>query len=318
MPAFTATAPGKIILFGEHAVVYGRPAIAAPVFQVEARAVVRADPRSAPGTVHLRAAEISLDADLEKLPESQPLAAAVHGALMALKITRPPACSIRVTSTIPRAAGLGSGAAVTVAVLRAFSAFLGRPFPDEIVCSLAFEVEKLHHGTPSGIDNTVITYRRPVYFVRGEPIETFLIPQPFTIVIADTGIKGPTAVAVGELRRAWQKDPARFEPLFERTGEIARLARRAIETGDMVSLGPLMNENHALLVEMGVNSPELEQLVHAARQAGAPGAKLSGAGRGGNMIALAPEGAAQAIADALEKAGAKGTIVTKIKTSSSP
>jgi mevalonate kinase len=318
MPAFTATSPGKIILFGEHAVVYGRPAIAAPVFQVEARAIVRGDPRGAPGAVHLQAPEIDLDADLERLSESHPLAAAVRGGLEALKIARPPACSIRVTSTIPRAAGLGSGAAVTVAVLRAFSAFLGRPFPDEIVCSLAFEVEKLHHGTPSGIDNTVITYRKPVYFVRGQPIETFQVPQPFTIVIADSGIISPTAIAVGELRSAWQSDSGRYEPLFDRIGAIARLARRAIEAGDTIDLGPLMNENHALLVEIGVTSPELDQLVQAARQAGALGAKLSGAGRGGNMIALAPDGAAQAVASALKKAGAKGIILTQIKTPINP
>jgi mevalonate kinase len=241
----------------------------------------------------------------------------VQGALEALQIARTPACTIRVTSTIPRAAGLGSGAAVTVAILRAFSAFLGKPFPDEVVSSLAFEVEKLYHGTPSGIDNTVITYRQPVYFVRGRPIETFQVPQPFTILIADTGIKSPTSIAVGELRRLWQNDPERYEPLFDRTGEIASLARRAIETGEPIALGPLMNENHALLAEMGVSSPELDRLVHTARQAGASGAKLSGAGRGGSIIALAPEGTAQGITDALLKAGAKGIIKTEIKAPSS-
>jgi mevalonate kinase len=318
MPAITATAPGKIILFGEHAVVYGRPAIAAPVFQVEARAVVRADPRGTPGAVHLQAPGIGLDSDLEALPSDHPLAAAVWGALKAIEIRHPPSCTIRVTSTIPKAAGLGSGAAVSVAVLRALSAFLGRPLPDEAVSSLAFEVEKLHHGTPSGIDNTVVTYRRPVYFVRGEPIETFHVPRPFTIVIADTGIKSPTAIAVGDLRRAWQSDPGRYEPLFDRAGEIARAARLAIDAGERDFLGPLMDENHALLCEMGVSSPELDHLVNAARQAGAPGAKLSGAGRGGNMIALAPEGWAPAIAHALQKAGAKATILTEIKTSSAP
>ena len=317
MPAITATAPGKIILFGEHAVVYGRPAIAAPVFQVEARAVVRADPRAAPGAVRLQAPGIGLEADLEALPENHPLAAAVRGALEALKITLPPACTIRVTSTIPKAAGLGSGAAVTVAVLRALSAFLGRPLPNETVSSLAFEVEKLHHGTPSGIDNTVITYRKPVYFVRGQPVETIQVRRPFTLVIADTGIQSPTAIAVGDLRRAWQEDPDRYELLFDRAGEIAREARRAIEAGETDSLGPLMNDNHALLREMGVSSPELDSLVSAACQAGVQGAKLSGGGRGGNMIALAPEGRATTIARALQQAGAKSTILTELKTYSS-
>lgn len=313
MPAFSASAPAKIILFGEHAVVYGRPAIAVPVDRVKARAVVSADPRRAPGHLRILAPDVNFEAVLGDLPEDHPLACAVHGVLAALQIFRPPACTIKITSTIPVAAGMGSGAAVSVAVIRALSAFLGRPMPDERVSALAFEVEKLHHGTPSGIDNSVVTFARPVYFVKGQPVETFHVPRPFTIVIGDTGVTSPTSIAVSDLRRSWNADQARYEPLFDAIGRIARSARQSIEIGQPYALGPLMNENQALLVQMSVSSFELDRLIAAARSAGALGAKLSGGGRGGNMIALATPEMAAEIARALHAAGAIRTIVTEIQ-----
>lgn len=316
MPAFTATAPGKIILFGEHAVVYGRPAIAAPVSQVQARAVVSAAPRLPAGEVLIQAPDIGLEGSLSELPGEHPLGRAVNGLLAALDISHPPACTIRVTSTIPVAAGMGSGASVTVAILRALSAFLGVVLPDERVSALAYEVEKLHHGTPSGIDNTVITYAVPVYFVRGQPIQTLRLPRPFTLVIGDTGIASPTAIAVGDVRRDWQAEPARSEAIFDQVGQIAQAARIAIEAGQIAELGPLMNANHDLLAQLGVSDPQLERLVRAARAAGALGAKLSGGGRGGNMIALAADESAPEIARALQSSGAVRTITTTIRAPS--
>jgi mevalonate kinase len=312
MPAVTATAPGKIILFGEHAVVYGRPAIAVPLRDVQARAVVKAEPKLANGVIRLQAPDTGLEADLADLPLSHPLAAAVRGVMEALEVARVPACTVRVTSSIPVAAGLGSGAAVSVAIIRAFSAFLGRPLPDEKVCALAFEVEKIHHGTPSGIDNTVITYSQPVYFVKGSPIETFTIPRPFTLVIGDTGIASPTAVSVGDVRKAWSKDKDHYEALFDSVGSIVDSARQTLGIGLTETLGPLMNANHGILKKMGVSSPELDRLVEAARAAGAGGAKLSGGGRGGNMIALADPKKAGPVAEALQKAGAVRTTVTTV------
>ena len=312
MPAITARAPGKIILIGEHAVVYGRPAIAVPVHQVQARATVSANIRGKKGQVRLQAPEIGLDENLENLAENFPLAVAVRSVTRQLGIEQPPACTIRITSTIPVASGLGSGAAVSVAVVRALSAFLGHPLSDEQVSSLAFEVERLYHGTPSGIDNTVITYARPVFYVRGEPIQTFSVPAPFTLVIGDTGVASPTSITVGDVRQAWRAQPGRYEALFDRVGEIALQARQLIEQGRIDSLGPLLDQNHELLREMGVSSAELERLVGAARQAGATGAKLSGGGRGGNMVALVEPEAAVRVANALQAAGARQTIVTTV------
>jgi mevalonate kinase len=313
MTAITVSVPGKIILFGEHAVVYGRPAIAVPVFQVQARALVKAEPHGQAGCIRVQAPDIHLDAWLADLPEEDPLRSAVRGTLEQLKISRPPACTLQISSTIPVASGLGSGAAVSIAIIRALSTFLGQPLDDERVCSLAFEVEKIHHGTPSGIDNTVIAYAMPIYFVRGQPIERFHIGRPLTLVIGDTGIPSPTARAVGDLRAAWLDNPSLYEAMFEAAGEIAIAARQEMQepTGDK-TLGSLMNENHSVLAAMGVSSPRLDSLVLAARRAGALGAKLSGSGRGGNMIALVSEESVAPIATALMEAGAVWTMVTKV------
>jgi mevalonate kinase len=317
MPAITATAPGKIILFGEHAVVYGQPAIAVPVNQVRARAVISARPEQPRGWIHLQAPDIGLENNWENFPQDHPLIVIIKGVLNAAGIDQPPALTVRVTSTIPVAAGLGSGAAVSVAIIRALSEFLGRPFSDKEISQLAFEVEKLHHGTPSGIDNTVITYEKPVYFIK-DSIEkpgkkdVFPVSKPFTIVIADTGTPSPTAAVVGDVREAWQKDRITFESLFEIAGGIVNQARAAIETGDNTALGPLMNENQDILEKIGVSSGKLALLIQAARQAGALGAKLSGAGRGGNMIALATRETAGEIANALSNAGATSTIITTV------
>jgi mevalonate kinase len=183
---------------------------------------------------------------------------------------------------------------------------------DEQVSALAFETEKLYHGTPSGIDNAVITYAKPVYFVKGQPIELLHVKKPFSIVIGDTGIPASTKESVRDVRMQQHKRTDRYETLFAAIGSIANTARQLIESGMPESFGPLMDENHALLRSMKVSSPELDHLVEAAREAGALGAKMSGGGRGGNMIALVPAGKAGAVARALREAGATNTIITKI------
>lgn len=313
MPAFSGSAPGKVILFGEHAVVYGQPAIAVPVQQLAAHAFAKPLLRVASGTIHIQADQVGLDAELSTLDDTNPLAAAIRLTLRDLGIQNPPALHLKISSTIPVAAGLGSGAAVSVAIIRAISNFMGRPLPNEKVSALAFEVERLHHGTPSGIDNTVVTFAKPVYFVKGQPLQTFQVGTPFTLLIADTGVASPTRIAVGDVRAAWEQDQPRYEALFANIGALVEKARAAIESDNNSALGPLMDENHVYLQEIGVSSPELDLLVAAARQAGSPGAKLSGGGRGGNMIALADEAHIAPVSAALLDAGAKSVISTVVK-----
>ena len=310
MPAILASSPGKIILLGEHSVVYGQPAIAVPVTQVKAKAMVTTNPLSPPGTVRVDAPDIHFSAVLDHIPDENPLAVAIRSVFSTLNVTRPPALTLRITSSIPIASGLGSGAAVTIAILRALSAFLGRPLPDEQVSELAFQVERIHHSTPSGIDNAVITYNQPVFFIRGQPIQFIQVPKPFCMVIGVTGIQASTAEVVGDLRRRFQIDPAPYEAAFKNIGDLATAGREAIQGGRIEALGSLLNQNHLLLQEIGVSSPELDRLVEAALQAGATGAKLSGAGWGGNMIALASPDSAPDITRSLIAAGAVQTITT--------
>jgi mevalonate kinase len=332
MPDFAAYAPGKVILLGEHAVVYGQPALAVPVQQVRVRVQVSPGLGLPSGMIRIEAPSLSLNTTLAELPAQNPLATAINLTLDHLNSPHPPACTIRITSTIPVAAGLGSGAAVSVALIRALSAFLGRSLPDQVVSALAYEVEKIHHGTPSGIDNTVITYAKPVYFqkARRDPengndhpprLEILIVEAPFTLVIADSGITSPTAAAVGAVRSAWQAAPIRFEGYFSQIGSLVNAARVLIESGWIDKLGTLMNTNHILLQQLGVSCIELDDLVEAALSAGALGAKLSGGGRGGNMIALVPfldgdigaqQVAAERIAADLRLAGAVNTLVTTI------
>lgn len=324
-----ATAHGKAILFGEHAVVYGQPAIAVPVTNVEARATITASER---GTgIHVAAADLpSFDGSpggrlyrLRDALDDDPLRAIIDLALTAFfrrestgpksnDLVMEPDLLISVTSTIPIARGLGSGAGVATAVARSIARHYGQsPGPGEI-SRLVYEVEKLHHGTPSGIDNSVIAYEQPIYFVRGEGITPLSMGGPLSLVIADTGVVSSTRDVVSDVRRRWQAETKRYEDMFKEVGAIVRLARSAIEHGDSRAVGRLMNKNHELLITIGVSSPELNTLVEAAQKAGALGAKLSGAGWGGNMVTLVEPDRAPIVAKALHDAGAVSTIFSQI------
>jgi mevalonate kinase len=311
-----AYAPGKVILVGEHAVVYGRPAVAIPVFQVRARATVK--------TGDAGQGIVIVAADLGRMfatgrgaadPEVLPLEAAVLGVLHHLHLPLEHDLTITVSSTIPIARGLGSGAAVATAMVKALALHFSATLSQEEVSQLVYEVERLHHGTPSGIDNTVIAYERPVYFVRGEGLETFPVGRPLQLVIADTGVVSSTKEVVEWVRTAWQRSKDKYETLFDDVGSITRAARRAMEMGDEESLGHRMDENHRLLQDVGVSSPQLDSLVEAAKGSGALGAKLSGAGRGGNMIALVTPERRDDVERALVSEGAQSVIQTEIPAS---
>jgi mevalonate kinase len=305
----SASAPGKIILFGEHAVVYGRPALAVPVTQVHVDVDI-SDSDSA--GIWLHAPGIDLHADLNALPSDHPLAAVIHNLFFLARLSTFPNLNITIASSIPVASGLGSGAAVTVALTRALAMHIQFPMTDAELNAFAYEIEKLHHGTPSGIDNTVIAYARPVYFVKGQSIETFKAGQPFTLVIGNTGISAPTKESVGAVRKLWEADRAQWESVFDGVGQLVDEAREHIESGQWRDLGRLMDRNHTLLQQMTVSSPELDALVETARKAGALGAKLSGGGRGGNMLALVESDQAESVARALLSAGAQSTIITQV------
>jgi len=312
MPAITSSAPGKVILCGEHAVVYGAPAIALPVFQVSTKTTILARPFAPTGSVRIVAPCIDLNSDLNALLDNHPLRAASTLVMQELGFSRLQACEIRIHTSIPIAAGLGSSASVTVSLARALSAFHGHPLSDEAVNRVAFEVEKLHHGTPSGIDNTVITYRVPVYFIKSLPIEHLTIRNPFSLVIADSGTASLTAETVAGVRERWLSDKDRYDVIFANISNLSREVKRILEEDDLTHNAALLTRNHELLKELGVSTPALDDLVNCALEAGALGAKLSGGGGGGNIIALVSSSQAESVARALEQHGAARTIITTI------
>ncbi|MCO5184756.1 MAG: mevalonate kinase [Anaerolineae bacterium] len=303
----TATAPGKIILFGEHAAVYGQPAIALPLSDKQATVKVE----DAADRITLLLPNLATSYVLESEPNSAdgdvPLVAALRLAQAAANVAQLPPLTITVDSTIPIAGGMGSGAATAAALIRAVLQHLGISADNQLISSLTYEVERLHHGTPSGIDNTVVSTNQAVWFVKQAPenlIEPIVIGAPFRLLIADTGIRSATKDVVGDVRRQWQANSEYFDSLFGRCGRLARRARVALNAGNLLELGALMTLNHVQLRRMSVSSRELDDLVDNALKAGALGAKLSGAGRGGIMLALVDSEKEETVREALEETGA--------------
>ena len=291
------TASAKVILFGEHAVVYGEPAIAVPV------SALRAEAEVVETETDFRIVAQDLDNHVIHFDAEDPLAKVVQLALSKIKQDTPK-ISINVKSNIPIASGLGSGAAISTAIVRALVRYFDTNLSTDAINQIIYEVEKIHHGTPSGIDNTVIVYEQPVYFVREKPIEILKNKTAFRLLIADIGKKALTKIAVGDVRTLYESENARIKPIITQIGTIAESAREAMQQGNIDKLGELMQENHTLLQSLTVSSPELDELVNAALAAGALGAKLSGGGRGGNMIALVNEETSDSVTNALIDAGA--------------
>ena len=298
MPAISVTAPGKTILFGEHAVVYGQPAIAVPVHAIQARVVV--EPSILTGQSAIRAQSYGQDEiPLYQLPENDLVRSAVM--LLQEHLGHPiPPFILTIHSTVPIAAGLGSSASVAVAVIRGLSIFCGKKLTDDAINAIAFRSESIQHGTPSGIDNSVITYARPVYFVKGDPIQTLQIKQPIHLILADSGERALTKDVVHFVRENMEREPEKHKLIFSRIGEITNHAKTAIEAGDVDMLGKLMVENHQRLKELDVSSQNLDRLVEEALRHGACGAKMCGGGKGGFMVALCEANRQQSIANKLK------------------
>jgi mevalonate kinase len=312
MPAISSSAPGKVILCGEHAVVYGQPAIALPVLGVKTRCLVLAKPGKPQNDVIINDSAVGLKCSLEALHPNNPLRKTIALTLSALSLDHLPSCEIQIHSSIPIGGGLGSSASVSVALTRAISSFVGHPLENESVNDIAFEIEKLHHTTPSGIDNSVITYAKPLFFVKGKPIEWLDIEIPLTFLIANSGIKGSTRNAVNKVRLNWLASKEKYESIFQEIGEITRLMRIALSAGSETQIGALMSRNHALLQQLEVTLPQLDRLVETAVAAGAYGAKLSGGGLGGNVLVLSLTEKSDNIKKALTDAGAVNVISTRI------
>ncbi|MBO9539101.1 mevalonate kinase [bacterium] len=305
-----AHAPAKVILAGEHAVVHGHPAVALPFPAIMAAGEAR--PASSGVTIRSDrypdlAARLNLDGT-EYAPTArplQPVAEAVRGALEALTRLggdlKP--FELVLSSGIPAGAGLGSSAAIAVAAIRATFSFHGRTVPPSLLRMLATKAEAIAHGTSSGLDPTTVAAEGPIRFVRDHAPIDLEVQEPFGLVVADSGQSSGTGRMVAQVKAGIEADPARREAL-NTLGEVADLVAELLECGDIPALGRELSRAHDLLARLGVSTPRLDAMVRAACEAGAFGAKLSGAGGGGCAIALAPISQLGEVAQAMIEAGA--------------
>lgn len=281
-------AHSKIILMGEHAVVYGYPALAMPLLQVEAVAQVLPDSQPFVGSA------------------PNPIDRAVEVALAFLGIAKPH-ISYEVSSAIPEQRGMGSSAAVAIAVIRAVFDYYGRDLTDQVLEDLVNQAEKVAHGNPSGLDAKTCLSDSPICYQRGQGFSACPVNLSAHLIIADTGVYGNTSQAVDQVREQGQVD------ILSDLGALAEQFLQVLPAGDLSQLGGLMTQAHGLLSQLGVSCSEADHLVDEALKAGAFGAKMSGGGLGGCIIALTDSyGRAQAIAQRLREEGAVNTWIENL------
>jgi len=297
--AETGVGYGKIILLGEHAVVYGRHAIACPL-PLTMRAIVEDHDAG----VELLIPRWGIEYQLAKPPEQRRSFERAAGAIMDQLGLADRGMRIEVFPDVPRGMGMGGSAALAVAIIRALDIHYRLGLSDEEVNELAYQSEQIAHGKPSGIDNTLATYGKPLVFRMGNPplVEPLNIGAPLQIVVGRTRTEGLTAKTVQNVREARERQPKLYEKIFDDIDALVLQAVAAVQANDIQTLGELMNVCQGLLNALQVSTPEIERLIGIARRAGALGAKLTGGGGGGAVIALC-DGNAERVQTAMERQG---------------
>lgn len=302
----TGVGYGKVILLGEHAVVYGRHAIALPL-PLATSAVVT----DAGHGVELLIPRWGVEYQLAKPPAERRSFERAAGAILDRLGLTDRNLRIEVFPDVPRGMGLGGSAAIAVAIIRALDRHFGLHLSDAQVNDLAYLSEEIAHGQPSGIDNTLATYGRPLVYRRGTPplVEPLYLRRPLRLVVGMTRSEGLTAKTVGNVRAARERNPRLYEKIFDDIDALVLQGVAAIRDDDIAALGELMNICQGLLNALQVSTPELERLIGIARGAGALGAKLTGGGGGGAMIALCADDTT-AVHSAIERAGFRALAFT--------
>ena len=295
---------GKTILFGEHFVVYGLPAIASALGSYTTAEIK---------VVNGKGWEV-----IDKRPATPGYKEKKYNeAMQAIKnvieyMNVDVGCQkleITFSGDLFAASGVGASAAQATSLARAINDSFTLMLDDEKINEAAYQGEKAYHGTPSGIDNTASTYGGLIWFEKNltggkNTIEIVNSGKKIPLVIANTAITASTIEVVADVRNLKEANPLRFEKIFSDYHSIAINAKQALLEGDAVSIGKLMNQNHKLLQDIRVSGELNDKLVEISLNNGALGAKLTGTGRGGLVIALAENKEVQHnIAKAIETAG---------------
>jgi hydroxymethylglutaryl-CoA reductase len=280
---FDAVTPGKAILLGEHSVVYGRHAIAVPV-----PLNIRVKVEEADDGVLLMIPSWGVEYYLDKKPEERQSFEKPAALILEKMNLNNVGMKIEVFSDIPRGMGLGGSAVLAVSIIKALNHHYKMGLSEQEINQMAYESEKIAHGNPSVIDNTIATYGYPLIYRKGEKTlkERLQIKEPLNLVLAFSKSEGLTAKTVAHVRKQWKSNQEMYEGVFDDIDAIVLNGIQAIQDNDLKQLGELMNFNQGLLNTLQVSTPELERMIHVARDAGAFGAKLTGGGGGGAMIAV--------------------------------
>ncbi len=299
VPGGRGVSNGKVILLGEHAAVYDKHVLAVPL-----PAAMRVDvsPIASAHQLSFRGPRSSGGIDIGT-PAGEGMVAVIDRIRDQLAL-EDRWFSLSVRSRIPPGMGLGASAAFAVAAIRALAACYERTLTAEQVNALAFDCERLSHGTPSGIDNTLATFGAPVLYRKQAqpPAQVLDVSGPLPIVVAYGSEIGATIEQVAGVRKRRSVQPDAFDAIFSEIDRLSQTGAEALLRSDFATLGATMNVCHGLLNAIGVSTPSLERMVSVAREAGAAGAKLTGAGGGGSIVALCPDGAGD-VADALRAEG---------------
>jgi mevalonate kinase len=277
---------GKVILFGEHFVVHGVPGIVSAIDSSTDATVKKAQSGLNVKDERKTAKGYSEEKRLQQIES-------IERMLKAMELDPKTPLDIWIGGTLPGFSGLGASAASSVAIARAISEELSLNLSNDKINAIAYEAEKAYAGNPSGIDNTAATYGGLMWFKKNpaggqDLVEKLHVQRPIEIVIGSTGKVANTKAMVEGVAERKKQNPQKYDPLFKQAENLAVAGRKALENYDLKKVGELMNENHHILQEIGVSSKELDMLVDLARNQGAFGAKLTGGGGGGCMVALTP------------------------------
>ncbi|MCJ7632487.1 mevalonate kinase [Candidatus Bathyarchaeota archaeon] len=313
------SAPGKIILTGEHFVVYDEPAL---VVAIDRRVTVKVAERKDKALRIVSDLGIAgvFEDDLYRVEKGgtdsrsflEPVKIAAETVMDKVQVKQ--GLDIFIQSSIPAAAGLGSSSATAVATVASVGKILEANLSQKDISDLSLAAERFVHITPSGVDTAIATYGGVILYERGEGITRFQDTPDLALVIGNTGLTRNTGNLIKHVRERRNRLYKVIDPLIELAGNLTRNAIETLRNGDLVKFGELMDVNHGLLVAIGVSNEVLDRLVYAARIAGALGAKLTGAGGGGCMVALCRREMLEKVAEAIHSVGGIPIIAEKVET----